>query len=124
LFFLGDSGYWIQIFGHNIKILFCLKEDGTCPDVRSACGEEADTGGPTNTCGEGATADVGVGASGEREHRGQPCQCYPSLPDAIAPSLASTPTFARRDTAWCHALEVRKRNIFRDTVGIGKYAKT
>ncbi len=29
------------------------------------------------------------------------------LPDAIAPSLASTPEFARRNTSWCHAIEVR-----------------
>jgi hypothetical protein len=29
------------------------------------------------------------------------------LPDAIAPSLASTPEFARRNTSWFHAIEVR-----------------
>jgi hypothetical protein len=29
------------------------------------------------------------------------------LPDAIAPSLASTPEFARRNTSWCHTIEVR-----------------
>ncbi len=28
------------------------------------------------------------------------------LPDAIAPSLAATPDFARRNTSWCHAIEV------------------
>jgi hypothetical protein len=28
---------------------------------------------------------------------------YPALPDAIAPSLATTPEFARRGTIWCHA---------------------
>ena len=32
---------------------------------------------------------------------------YPALPDAIAPSLATTPEFARRGTIWCHASEVR-----------------
>jgi hypothetical protein len=31
---------------------------------------------------------------------------YPALPDAIAPSLAATPEFARRGTVWCHASEV------------------
>ncbi len=31
---------------------------------------------------------------------------YPVLPDAIAPSLATTPEFARRGTIWCHASEV------------------
>ncbi len=31
---------------------------------------------------------------------------YPALPDAIAPSLATTPEFARRGTIWCHASEV------------------
>jgi hypothetical protein len=31
---------------------------------------------------------------------------YPALPDAIAPSLATTPEFARRGTIWCHAAEV------------------
>ena len=31
---------------------------------------------------------------------------YPALPDAIAPSLATTPEFARRGTTWCHASEV------------------
>jgi hypothetical protein len=30
------------------------------------------------------------------------------LPDAIAPSLAATPDFARRNTSWCHAIEVGK----------------
>ncbi len=29
------------------------------------------------------------------------------LPEAIAPSLAATPEFARRNTSWCHAIEVR-----------------
>jgi hypothetical protein len=29
-----------------------------------------------------------------------------TLPDAIAPSLPATPEFARRDTSWCHAIEV------------------
>ncbi len=29
------------------------------------------------------------------------------LPEAIAPSLATTPEFARRNTSWCHAIEVR-----------------
>ncbi len=52
------------------------------------------------------TPETGAGGSGEGEQRGQPCRCYPSLPEAIAPSLASTPTFARRNTSWCHALEV------------------
>ncbi len=28
------------------------------------------------------------------------------LPEAIAPSLAATPDFARRNTSWCHAIEV------------------
>jgi hypothetical protein len=32
---------------------------------------------------------------------------YPALSDAaIAPSLATTPEFARRGTIWCHASEV------------------
>jgi hypothetical protein len=29
-----------------------------------------------------------------------------TLPDAIAPSLPVTPDFARRNTSWCHAIEV------------------
>ncbi len=38
---------------------------------------------------------------------------YPALPDAIAPSLATTPEFARRGTIWCHALEVSLIKIFK-----------
>jgi hypothetical protein len=29
-----------------------------------------------------------------------------TLPDAIAPSLPATPDYARRNTSWCHAIEV------------------
>jgi hypothetical protein len=96
------------------KFVFLLKEDGTCPDVPSACGEGADSGGRRSTCGEGATP----WASEERENRVQPCRCYPSLPEAIAPSLASTPTFARRDTAWCHAHEVCIYILFKNICGV------
>ena len=84
-----------------------FKEDETCPDARRACGEGADPTGRSDVCGEGAIPDAGAGVSGEGEQGGQRCRCYPSLPEAIAPSLASTLTFARRDTSWCHALEVK-----------------
>jgi len=80
-----------------------FNEDETCPDARHACGERPDP----DVCGEGALPDAGAGVPGEGEQGGQRCRCYPSLPEAIAPSLASTPTFARRNTSWCHALEVK-----------------
>ncbi len=69
----------------------------------------------------GAGGDSGCRSSG----RPAPGGCYPvlpdvdgassilahgvtrSLPDAIAPSLASTPDFARR-ASWSHAIEVKK----------------
>jgi hypothetical protein len=99
-----------------IKLLFLCKEDEACPDARGVCGEGEERG----TCAEGPTpgaADSGEqcgtraegstpGAACGRGDRPQPCRCYPSLPEAIAPSLASTPTFARRNTSWCHAMEV------------------
>ncbi len=92
------------------------KEDEACPDARGVCGEGEGRG----TCVEGSTpgaADSGEqcgtraegstpGAACGRGDRPQPCRCYPNLPEAIAPSLASTPTFARRNTSWCHAVEV------------------
>ncbi len=101
-------------------MLILCKEDEACPDAHSVCGEGADRGERRSTRVEGSTpgaADPGEqcstrvegttpGAACERESRVHPCRCYPSLPEAIAPSLASTPTFARRDTSWCHALEV------------------
>ena len=99
-----------------IKLLFLCKEDEACPDARGVRGEGEERG----TCAEGPTP--GAAESGEqcgtraegstpgaacgRGDRPQPCRCYPSLPEAIAPSLASTPTFARRNTSWCHAMEV------------------
>ncbi len=63
----------------------------------------------------------GADADGGRCHRGSsvPTGCYPVLPDAdgastvvvlpdaIAPSLAATPDFARR-ASWSHAIEVRR----------------
>jgi hypothetical protein len=75
---------------------------------------------------EGETCP-GAGAAGGRCHRGSsaPTGCYPTLPDvdeassiqahgvsralpdAIAPSLASTPDFARR-ASWPHAIEVKR----------------
>ena len=92
------------------------KENEACPDARGVCGEGEERG----TCVEGSTpgaADSGEqcgtraegstpGAACGRGDRPQPCRCYPNLPEAIAPSLASTPTFARRNTSWCHAMEV------------------
>ncbi len=103
-----------------IKLLFLCKEDEACPDANGVCGEGADHGEQRSTRVEGSTpgaADPGEqcstrvegttpGAACGREDRVQPCRCYPSLPEAIAPSLASTPTFARRNTSWCHAVEV------------------
>jgi len=73
---------------------------------------------------EGETCP-GVNTAGERCERGSsaPAGCYPALPDAdgassilahgvsqalpdaIAPSLACTPEFARR-ASWSHAIEV------------------
>jgi len=85
-----------------IKLLFLCKEDEACPDAHSVCGEGADPGEQCSARAEGTTP----GAACERESRVQPCRCYPSLPEAIAPSLASTPTFARRNSTWCHAVEV------------------
>ncbi len=94
-----------------------LKEDETCPEAatahrsrrereRSTCPEA------TNVCqGEGEedqqtrTPAADAGHRGARDDGSGQTTCYPRLPDAIAPSLASTPEFARRNS-WCHAIEV------------------
>ena len=94
----------------------CLWENETCRDAATVCRDrgERDQG----VCPDAATVCRG---EGEREqgtrtppvstgcHSARPCDpaqpCYPRLPDAIAPSLAATPEFARRNS-WCHAIEV------------------
>jgi hypothetical protein len=93
-----------------------FKEDEACPDGRGVFGEgeergtraEGSTPGaavPGEQCGTRAEGST-PGAACGRGDRPQPCRFYPNLPEAIAPSLASTPTFARHNTSWCHAIEV------------------
>ncbi len=95
-----------------------LKEDETCPEAATAHrsrGERERSTCPdaTNVCqGEGEedqqtrTPASDAGHRGARDDGSGQTSCYPRLPDAIAPSLASTPEFARRNS-WCHAIEVK-----------------
>jgi hypothetical protein len=76
------------------------------PDARGACGEETGPIARDAGCAERADPEASASMGEDRGSCCRSCRCSPSLPEAIAPSLASTPTFARRDTSWCHALEV------------------
>jgi hypothetical protein len=96
-----------------------LKEDETCPEAATAHRsrrerERSTCPDATNVCqGEGEedqqtrTPAADAGHRGARDDGSGQTSCYPRLPDAIAPSLASTPEFARRNS-WCHAIEVKK----------------
>jgi hypothetical protein len=94
-----------------------LKEDETCPeastarqnirerdqDIRPDAASVHQGGGEQDQGARTLTANAGRRIA----RRGSPEQAtlYPCLPGAIAPSLASTPEFARRNS-WCHAIEV------------------
>ncbi len=107
------SAFKFLLFKSNF---ICLQENETCRDAATVCRDrgERDQG----VCPDAATVCRGEG-EGEQEartppvstgcHSARPCDpaqpCYPRLPDAIAPSLAATPEFARRNS-WCHAIEV------------------
>jgi hypothetical protein len=95
-----------------------LKEDETCPEAAAAHRsrrerERSTCPDATNVCpGEGEedqqtrTPAADAGHRGARDDGSGQTTRYPRLPDAIAPSLASTPEFARRNS-WCHAIEVK-----------------
>lgn len=95
-----------------------LKEDETCPEAATAHRsrrerERSTCPDATNVCpGEGEedqqtrTPAADAGHRGARDDGSGQTTRYPRLPDAIAPSLASTPEFARRNS-WCHAIEVK-----------------
>ena len=76
----------------------CLWENETCRDAATVCRDR----GEREQGARIPPASTGC-------HSARPCDpaqsCYPHLPDAIAPSLAATPEFARRNS-WCHAIEV------------------
>jgi hypothetical protein len=76
-----------------------LEENETIRDGASVCREQTDQRDQSRGT---PAADPGCrdAAHGSPEQ----VTCYPRLPDAIAPSLASTPEFARRNS-WCHATE-------------------
>ena len=76
------------------------RERSTCPDATNVCQGEGEEDQQTRT----PAADAGH--RGARDDGSGQTSCYPRLPDAIAPSLASTPEFARRNS-WCHAIEVK-----------------
>jgi len=68
----------------------CAAADATEADPLSEqarCVRTSDTTSPSSAAADATGAD--------------------HLPEAIAPSLAATPEFARRNTSWCHAIEVR-----------------
>jgi hypothetical protein len=82
-----------------------LEENETIRDGASVCRDQRDQreqGDQMDQSRGTPAADVGCrdAAHGSPEQ----VTCYPCLPDAIAPSLASTPEFARRNS-WCHATE-------------------
>jgi hypothetical protein len=95
-----------------------LKEDETCPEAATAHRSRRER--ERSTCpdatnvypGEGEedqqtrTPAADAGHRGARDDGSGQTTVYPCLPDAIAPSLASTPEFARRNS-WCHAIEVK-----------------
>jgi hypothetical protein len=74
-------------------ILGAVQENEPVPDV-GAYGQIRS--GPVT-----GTGPVGSGPDGHGD-----AGLYPALPDAIAPSLATTPDFAKSGTVWCHASEV------------------
>jgi hypothetical protein len=76
------------------------RERSTCPDATNVCQGEGEEDQQT------VTPAADAGHRGARDDGGGQASCYPRLPDAIAPSLASTPEFARRNS-WCHAIEVK-----------------
>ncbi len=76
------------------------RERSTCPDATNVCQGEGEEDQQTRT----PVADAGH--RGARDDGSGQTSCYPRLPAAIAPSLASTPEFARRNS-WCHAIEVK-----------------
>ena len=85
------------------------QESGDClsaaqPHCSPASGTQPDSGSQGQTSG-GTDAGAGPVRTGP-DVKADPV-IYPALPDAIAPSLATTPEFARRGTIWCHASEVR-----------------
>jgi hypothetical protein len=72
-------------------------DTGDCQSsAQPPCADASAPGQPRSDPGGSA---VPAGSDGDAAH-------YPALPDAIAPSLATTPEFARRGTVWCHASEV------------------
>jgi hypothetical protein len=72
-------------------------DTGDCQSsAQPPCADASAPGQPRS--GPGGSA-VPAGSDGD-------AALYPALPDAIAPSLATTPEFARRGTVWCHASEV------------------
>jgi hypothetical protein len=80
-----------------------LEENETIRDGASVCRDQQDQREQGNQRDQSTpAADPGChdAAHGSPEQ----VTCYPRLPDAIAPSLASTPEFARRNS-WCHATE-------------------
>ncbi len=81
-----------------------VQENGPVPDAGAH-------GQPRSGPG-GSEVPAGSDGQGDAVH-------YPALPDAIAPSLATTPEFARRGTIWCHAAEVifkyYVKFLFKDT---------
>ncbi len=75
------------------------RDRSTCPDATTVCQGEGEEDQ------EARTPAADAGPRSERHNGSEQANCYPRLPDAIAPSLASTPEFARRNS-WCHAIEV------------------
>ena len=88
-----------------------MEENETIRDGASVCRDQQDQGEQRDQSRGTPAADPGCrdAAHGSPEQ----ITCYPRLPDAIAPSLASTPEFARRNS-WCHATEANKTFIYKD----------
>ncbi len=81
-----------------------VQEGETCPGAGTA-GERCERGGSTPVACYPVLADAD-GASSILAH-----DVSRALPDAIAPSLACTPEFARR-ASWSHAIEVSGYFLF------------
>jgi hypothetical protein len=79
----------------------CVRTPGAAsPSCAAADATEADPLSEQARCARTSDAASPSSAAADATNAGH-------LPEAIAPSLAATPEFARRNTSWCHAIEVR-----------------
>ncbi len=100
-----------------------MEENETICDGASVCRDQRDQREQRDQRDQSRgtpTADAGCrdAAHGSPEQ----VTCYPRLLDAIAPSLASTPEFARRNS-WCHATEANNLLLimYKDKIAFGNF---